>query len=106
MGGRFSILGAGAQGMGAAVVRHLLFSQRLGVGQMAPRQKRAALHGNALIVVDDLIWGVVGRFWKCADVHGPLGGVILVKAGGPRYHDFDMIEPLIVLYPVCKILFP
>ena len=72
---------------------------------MAPRQKCTALHRDALIVVDDLIRGVMGRLRECADVHGPLGGVILVKAGGLDLHDFDLVKSLIVLHPICKVLF-
>ena len=72
---------------------------------MAPRHKRAALHGDTLIVVDDLIWGVAGQLGECTDVHRPLGGVILVKAGGLDLHDLDLEKPLVVLHPVCKVLF-
>ena len=45
---------------------------------MPPCQKCAALHRDAAVIVDDLIWGIVGRFWECPDVHRPLGRVCLL----------------------------
>ena len=87
------------------IVRRLLFCQRFGVGQMAPGQERAALYRDALIVVDNFIRGIVGRFRECPDVHRALGGIILVKAGSLDLYDLDLVKPLVVLHPVCKVLF-
>ena len=48
---------------------------------------------------------IVGRFRECPDVHRALGGIILVKAGGLDLYDLDLEKPLVVLHPVCKVLF-
>ena len=72
---------------------------------MSPRQKRSIFNRDALIVVDDLIWGVTGRLWECPNVHGALGGVILVKAGSLGLLDADIVKTLVLLRPRRKVLF-
>ena len=86
------------------IVGHLLVRQWLGIGQVAPGQKRAALHRGALIVIDNFIRGVVGRFREGSDVHRALGGVILVKAGGLDLHHADLVNALILYQPIGEVL--
>ena len=72
---------------------------------MPPRLKRAALHRDACIVIYDLVRRIVGRLGGCADVHGPLSGIILVKTGGLYVMDVYLVKLTVLPYPVCKVLF-
>ena len=72
---------------------------------MPPRQKCPIFNRDALIVVDNFVRGVTGRLWKCPNVHGALGGIILVKAGSLDPPDADMVKALVLLYPRRKVLF-
>ena len=72
---------------------------------MPPRQKRSVFNRDALIVVDDLIRGVAGRLGECPNVHGALGGIILVKAGSLALLDTDIVKALVLLHPRRKVLF-
>lgn len=55
-----------------------------------------------MTILSGALWGGLGNVPMST---GPLGRVILVKAGGLGLHDPHMVKPLIVLYPVWKILF-
>ena len=72
---------------------------------MPPRQKRSIFNQDALIVVDNLIRSVAGRLGECPNVHGALGGVILVKAGSLDLPDIDIVKALVFLHPRRKVLF-
>ena len=74
------------------------------VGQMPPRKERAALHGYALVVVYDFVRGVACRLGERADVNGPLGGIILVKAGGLNLRHLDGELLLVVFHPLQQVL--
>ena len=87
------------------IVRCLPFSQWPCVGQIPPRHKCPIFNRDTLIVVDDLIRGVAGRLGECSNVHGALGGIILVKAGSLDLPDADVVKALVFLYPRRKVLF-
>ena len=64
------------------IILHLLFGQRLCVGQFAPCHQPAVCHRTPLvvIVVDDGKRLVIRRLRVSSYVHGPLGGIIAVNA--------------------------
>ena len=72
---------------------------------MPPRQKRPVFNRDALIVVDNFVRGVTGRLWECPNVHGALGGIVLVKAGSLALFDTDIVKALVLLHPRRKVLF-
>ena len=60
------------------VVIELLFRERLGIGQLAPRKPGIVLHPNPALIVFDPNRRVVLILGERADVNGPLGRIILV----------------------------
>ena len=60
------------------VVIELLVRERLGIGKLAPGQPGIMLHPNPARVVFDVDGRVALILGECADVHGPLGRIILV----------------------------
>ena len=64
------------------IILHLLFGQRLCVGQFAPCHQPAVCHRTppVIIVVDDGKRLVIRRLRVSSYVHGPLGGIIAVNA--------------------------
>ena len=89
------------------IILHLLFGQRLCVGQFAPCHQPAVCHRTppVIIVVDDGKRLVIRRLRVSSYVHGPLGGIIAVNALRSQLRIFDcrMIKVLIIVHPAVKV---
>ena len=89
------------------IILHLLFGQRLCVGQFAPCHQPAVCHRTppVIVVVDDGKRLVIRRLRVSSYVHGSLGGIIAVNALRSQLGMLDrrMVKLLIVVHPAVKV---